>query len=322
MEGTDFDTPVRVNRNDEVLELRFSGFQGWYHGCHHIGGVDGETAMHSPYTWSVINGVLPGGLSIGASDNVEDGQNGNPQSNQGSMLYVKGTPEGGVGIYTFLVKVTDSDGRSARMQQRIKIEGGDDTGSVAPNGEVNLTDDPDPVISGTFANGKDGEEYSGHVSASDGTGPYTWSVTYGELPKGLTLSASDSEASAGTGTSGKYAHLTGTPEYSSWGGGYYTFTLGVKDAKGNTNAKLFTMKIAESPSQTNNNTEGNTGNNTGDNNTGNNNGQTDDNTGNNTNDDGAPEAVSGSSGGGGCNSGFAVLALAFTALITLGKSRS
>ena len=219
------------------------------------------------------------------------------------------------------------------MQQRIKIEGGDDTGSVAPNGEVNLTDDPDPVISGTFANGKDGEAYSGHASASEGTAPYTWSVTYGELPKGLTLSASDSEASAGTGTSGKYAHLTGTPEYSSWGGGYYTFTLGVKDAKGNTNAKLFTMKIAESPSQTNNNTEDNTGNNTGGNTGGNaggnNNGQTDNGTGNNTNGNTGDNTdnnsgVSGSGGGGGgvCNSGLAIFALTLSALITLRKSRS
>ncbi|MBQ3398756.1 MAG: hypothetical protein IJG51_07700 [Synergistaceae bacterium] len=301
--------PITLGRgSNEEETVYYGGFQGYYHWWILVANV--ETAQHSPYTWSVINGVLPGGLSIGASDNVEDGQNGNPQSNKGSMLYVKGTSEGGVGTYTFLVKVTDSDGRSARIQQRIKVPKDLSTpASVVPNGAVTLSDDPDPVISGTFLNGKDGEAYSGHVSASAGTAPYTWSVTYGELPKGLSLACSDSETVAGTGTIGRYAHLAGTPEYSSWGGGYYTFTLGVKDAKGNTNAKLFTMKIAESPSQTNNNTDDNgTGNNT--------NGNTGDNTDN-------PEGISGSGGGGGgCNSGLAILALTLTALITLRKSRS
>ncbi|MBQ2617428.1 MAG: hypothetical protein IJF90_11290 [Synergistaceae bacterium] len=79
-------------------------------------------------------------------------------------------------------------------------------------------------------------------------------------------------------------------------------------------ATTFSTHIAKASSSgngTNNggNTGGNTGNNTGGNT--NNNGQTNNET---------PEAVSGSSGGGGCNSGLAILAL--TALITLRKSRS
>ncbi|MBR0248067.1 MAG: hypothetical protein IJQ70_03770, partial [Synergistaceae bacterium] len=80
-------------------------------------------------------------------------------------------------------------------------------------------------------------------------------------------------------------------------------------------ATTFSTHIAKASSSgngTNNggNTGGNTGNNTGGNT---NNGQTNNET---------PEAVSGSSGGGGCNSGLAILALALSALITLRKSRS
>ena len=206
--------------------------------------------INPPYTWTVVKGVLPDGLDIGCLDRQPARyESTKPSGNQGRFLFLYGTPQGGVGIYTFMVKVTDADGRSVRMQKRVKIEGDKEAENILPNGEVTLTDEPDPVIIGTLPDGKSGTAYSGHVSASEGTAPYTWNVTYRELPEGLSLACSDSETEAGSGTTGRYAHLVGTPKYSSWGGGYYTFTLSVKDAKGNSSAKLFTVKIAEGESK-------------------------------------------------------------------------
>ncbi|MBQ7154530.1 MAG: putative Ig domain-containing protein [Synergistaceae bacterium] len=257
--GNSFDDGISiVTFGDDVID---SAGTNWYDGkfaymekC--FAGI--IPSPRKPYTWSLVKGTLPQGLELSCSDEVISVYDSwkHPSGNQGEYAYVSGHPEGN-GIFTFMVKVTDADGRSARLQRRVKLEGVSEDDPTA-NGEQEFTDDPDPEISGTFTDGQEGEAYSGHVSASGGTAPYTWSVSQIDgldeemqlSASGLSLAASDSEVYASAGTTGQYAFLTGTPKYSSWGGGYYTFVLKVADANGNTNAKTFTVHIAGTEAET------------------------------------------------------------------------
>jgi formylglycine-generating enzyme required for sulfatase activity len=68
--------------------------------------------------------------------------------------------------------------------------------------------------------------YSQTLAATNGTAPYTWSVSSGALPAGITLS------SAGV--------LSGTPT----AGGVFAFTVQVTTAAGGTLAKTFTLTVA------------------------------------------------------------------------------
>jgi large repetitive protein len=84
----------------------------------------------------------------------------------------------------------------------------------APTSFVTITNDDVPVTVSptTLLNGQVGLPYSQTVSASGGTGPYTFAVTAGALPAGVTLSP------AGT--------LSGTPT----AGGSFSFTVTATDS--------------------------------------------------------------------------------------------
>ena len=85
-----------------------------------------------------------------------------------------------------------------------------------------------PEITGTLDEGLVGEEYSSSLKASDGTAPYTWAITSGDLPPGLGLSVL-----------GDKAELKGIPTK----GGTYSFELTVSDSAGKTETKQFTLLI-------------------------------------------------------------------------------
>lgn len=85
-----------------------------------------------------------------------------------------------------------------------------------------------PEITGTLDEGLVGEEYSSSLKASDGTVPYTWAITSGDLPPGLGLSVL-----------GDKAELKGIPTK----GGTYSFELTVSDSAGKTETKQFTLLI-------------------------------------------------------------------------------
>ncbi len=83
------------------------------------------------------------------------------------------------------------------------------------------------VTPATLPNGTQGVAYSQTVSASGGTAPYTYAVSSGTLPAGVTLNAS-------TGA------ITGTPT----GNGASNFTIQATDAVGNSGNRAYSVNIS------------------------------------------------------------------------------
>jgi hypothetical protein len=94
---------------------------------------------------------------------------------------------------------------------------------------INLVPPPS-VTTASLTAGTVGTAYSATLAAANGVGPFTWSVTVGTLPAGLTLAA-------GTGA------ITGTPTAF----GTSNFTVQVKDADNFTATAALSIKISPAP---------------------------------------------------------------------------
>jgi hypothetical protein len=112
------------------------------------------TGGTSPYTFSISVGSLPTGLTLNTSTGV-----------------VSGTPTG-TGTSSFTIEVTDSLSNTATAPCSIVI------GAALG------------ISCNTPTTGNVGTAYSHNFPASGGTSPYTWSITSGSLPTGLTLNTS------------------------------------------------------------------------------------------------------------------------------------
>jgi len=145
-------------------------------------------------TWSVSGGSLQPGLTLNSSTGL-----------------LSGTPTT-AGSYAFTVKVTDTAGGSATQAATVTIAAGPSLANPAP------------------PSGQAAVAYSDALSVTGGTGPFTWAVSSGSLPSGLTLNSS-------TGV------LSGTPAAA----GLYTFTVKVTDAKGLTATQSLSMTITVGP---------------------------------------------------------------------------
>jgi Putative Ig domain len=143
------------------------------------------------FTFAVTSGALPAGLSL----NVSSGA-------------ITGTP-GGSGSSTFTVTATDGNGATGARSYTVMINA-----AVA----VNPT---------SLANGTVGVAYSQTVSATGGSGSYTFSVSSGTLPAGLSLNT-------GSGA------ITGTPTSA----GSSSFTITATDGNGATGSRAYTVSIA------------------------------------------------------------------------------
>ncbi|HEY1341603.1 MAG TPA: putative Ig domain-containing protein, partial [Bryobacteraceae bacterium] len=103
------------------------------------------------YSWSLVGGSLPGGLSLSP------------------LGQISGTPNAAGGP-TFTVRVSDGAGQSVQKALSITVT------AALTIGTASL---PDGVV---------GIAYSQPLSATGGTPPYTWTVASGTLPAGITLS--------------------------------------------------------------------------------------------------------------------------------------
>ncbi len=153
------------------------------------------SAGSGPYTYTISGGALPAGLAL---------------SSGGAIT---GTPTGS-GASSFTVRVTDSLGNAGTQLYNVNIG----TALLAIN----------PASLPAMINGR---PYSQVVTASGGTGPYTYSISAGALPTGLVLNTS-------TGL------ISGTPTAA---GASATFTVRALDSLGNTGLRAYTLTNRRDP---------------------------------------------------------------------------
>jgi Putative Ig domain len=133
----------------------------------------------TPYAWNVASGNLPPGLSVSRAG------------------VVSGTPTA-AGGYGFTVAVADSEQPPSVANQSF---------GISVNAALQ-------VMTTSLPNGYPSISYSATLAATGGLTPYSWTITQGALPVGLTLSA----------TSGV---ISGTPT----GAGTSSFTVQVSDSE-------------------------------------------------------------------------------------------
>ena len=148
----------------------------------------------APYTYSVSSGTLPPGLSLNSATGD-----------------ISGTPTL-AGTFNFVITATDANNCTGN---RIYF--------------VAIADIGCPVIDLTPANLPDGvvgSAYNQTIVATGGIAPYTYAVTSGSLPDGLSL---DSVTGA----------ISGTPT----AGGIFNFTITATDANSCTGSRNYTVNI-------------------------------------------------------------------------------
>jgi hypothetical protein len=154
------------------------------------------TGGTAPYTWSVTG--LPTGLALGSNG------------------VIAGTPTT-TGSFPITVTVTDSQSPAKTASANLSLA---------------VTATPLTITTSTLPSGTDGAAYSDTLQASGGTPAYTWSISTGSLPAGLTLAAT-------TGV------ISGTPSVT----GTSSFTATVSDNGTPVQTKSVTVSIALSAAQ-------------------------------------------------------------------------
>jgi len=131
------------------------------------------TGDNPPFTWSIISGSPPPGLSLAASG------------------VISGTPTI-AGTFNFTARVTDSTAITASQPFIITI-----------------TQPPLRFLTTSLALAKEGEGYTDTIRVSGGATPYTWSMSSGTLPTGLNLNAGTGYISGvpAKGTAGSYSFI-------------------------------------------------------------------------------------------------------------------
>ncbi|OCP15639.1 putative Ig domain-containing protein [Ensifer sp. LC163] len=162
-----------------------------------LGAAYGQTVTASggvgPYGYSLTAGTLPAGLNLAANGTLS------------------GTPTAS-GNFTFSIQATDAFGSTGAQTYTFSV------------------DTPTIVLTPTnLANGTAGAAYSQTVTASGGTAPYSYSLTSGALPAGLTVAVD--------GT------LSGTPAAA----GSTSFTITATDVYGASGSATYALVINPAP---------------------------------------------------------------------------
>jgi fibronectin-binding autotransporter adhesin len=142
----------------------------------------------APYTFAVSSGSLPAGLTLSAAG------------------VLSGTATAG-GSFHFTVTATDSASNTGSQSYSLTVNPA--TITISPQ---------------TLPAAKAGVQYSDTLTASGGTAPYTFAVSSGSLPAGLSLSATG--ALTGMTTAGGSFSFTVTATDSSTGTGPYSGSQG------------------------------------------------------------------------------------------------
>src|SRR5712692_9952830 len=156
-----------------------------------------------PYSWSVVAGSLPPGLVLNASTGT-----------------IAGTPSAS-GQYSFTVQVKDSAAQPQSATKAFSI-------SIAAPAPAPLQ-----ITTTSLLGGAVGVNYSATLVAANGVPPYTWSITGGQLPPGLTLQASTGQ-------------ISGNPTQA----GAFGFLVQAKDSSGQTASGNFSVNIAPASAPT------------------------------------------------------------------------
>jgi hypothetical protein len=160
------------------------------------------TGGTAPFTWAITSGSsMPPGLSF-------------------SSGVISGIPRAS-GTTNVNISLTDATGAVA------KFSTSDNTLPLVINNSLDLA----TPTSGTNSppNATAGSYYSFSFKASGGIAPYTWAVTSGDLPPGMSMIA---------GSGG----ISGTPVPTA--PGQYSFNVKVSDSTGTTVTKLYTLVVA------------------------------------------------------------------------------
>ncbi|MEQ1513154.1 MAG: putative Ig domain-containing protein, partial [Lysobacteraceae bacterium] len=151
----------------------------------------------APYTYAVSAGALPAGLSFNTGTGA-----------------LTGIPTA-VGAFTFSIRATDSTtGTAATVTNAYTLA------ISAPTITINPA---------TLPNSVQQLPYTQALAATGGTAPYTFAVTAGALPAGVTLSTAGS--------------LSGTPTVS----GLFNFTIRATDALGFTGTRVYALTVVDRP---------------------------------------------------------------------------
>jgi hypothetical protein len=108
-----------------------------------------------PYTWSLVSGALPTGLTLYPSGSIS------------------GTPTQ-LGSSNFVLQVTDS---------------GSPPYEVPTSVALNVTPQPLSILGGPLSPAPINVPYHSQIPVSGGTPPFSWSISSGQLPPGLMLDA-------------------------------------------------------------------------------------------------------------------------------------
>ncbi|MEW6130141.1 MAG: putative Ig domain-containing protein [Acidobacteriota bacterium] len=110
------------------------------------------TGGQTPYTWSIVSGSLPAGLSLNTTTGL-----------------IAGTPSA-IGGATFTAQVTDAASRTAQKQITINVRA------------VGLD-----ITTASFPTATTGVSFNAPLTATGGAAPYSWGIASGSVPTGITL---------------------------------------------------------------------------------------------------------------------------------------